>query len=617
MKRNKNNSYLYAFYYSGYFIPFILFFILVIINHILFLQKNFLDYDWRYFLAFFGGCNHDLFIFSFVTLILAFVCKLFPILKKTSLIVIYLLSFLPALDYLYFRATLERFNWVVLQFINYHSAKGYIGNMGTGLFYVIFFFLILSIACYFSFKKEKFAEPYSFKLLASICIFAFFASLFTNNLSFPIKTVSDGKTKWAPSGEYYKTLSLNRILKNLSSGSILGFIKIKYSSKNIKEYVTYTTKEKTFLERNGLLPKNNRLNNSTTNNKPIFNKVIMLVLESFALEYIHAINQDIPAEASPYLDYLIENYPHLTNFYTSDFPSLQGFNALLSSKIPFIEQNHNKQNYNLASLLEQKFPNSTWFLRGSSRIYGNEEIAVKNIFGFSHLIGYEDLANTYPEPKGYVWGYKDSILYDKAFNILSNNDNEVSLMVVKLLNQHQPVFKYIINAPNQPPSVLTNKSDIVKAIYNADKEIKDFITRCEMNSIIDEKTLVIITADHYPPLGYGHTELIKSESNFQLGKLPLIFYSKQKDIFKNLNSNLLCCQLDIAPTLCYLLGLEIPCEHMGQNLLSPDFYPRSIGILNNQSIFFQSEKLELSESLINPATSSIAIKKWINNLLAN
>ena len=90
-----------------------------------------------------------------------------------------------------------------------------------------------------------------------------------------------------------------------------------------------------------------------------------------------------------------------------------------------------------------------------------------------------------------------------------------------------------------------------------------------------------------------------------------------KDIFKNLNSDLLCCQLDIAPTLCYLLGLEIPCEHMGQNLLSPDFYPRTIGILNNESIFFQSEKLEFSESLINPATSTIAIKKWINNLLAN
>lgn len=643
MKKNKNNSYLYAFYNSGYFLPFIIFFIFVIINHLLFFQKNFFDYDWRFILAFFGGCNHDLFIFSFVTLILAFICKLLPILKKPSVIILYLFLLLPAIDYLYFRATLERFNWVVLQFINYHSAKGYIGNMGTGVFYIFFFLLFITIACYYSFKKEKFAEPYSLKLLASICIFSFFASFFTNNITFKLETNFTGHMKVVE--------GKNRILNNLSSGSILGFIKNTNIARIVKEFKPYATKEKAFLEQYGIIPRNNnRLNDFKTNNKevttsssslrvvdktsrqssnlqstqnnqitnePIFNKVIMIVLESFALEYIHAINPDIPAEASPYLDYLVGNYPHLTNYYTSDFPSLQGFNVLLSSKIPFIEQNHNKQSYNLASMLEQKSPNSTWFLRGSSRVYGNEEIAVKNIFGFSHLIGYEDLAITYQEPEGYVWGYKDSILYDKAFNILSNKDNSVSLMVIKLLNQHQPIFQYIINAPNQPQSVLSHNSDIVKAIYNADKEIKEFITRLETNSIVDEKTLVIITADHYPPLGYGHTKLIKSESNFQLGKLPLIFYSKQNDIFKNLKSDTLSCQLDISPTLCYLLGLEIPGEHMGQNLLSPDFKPRSIGILNNERLFFQSEILEFSENLTHPATSTTAIKKWINNLLAN
>lgn len=642
MKKNKNNSYLYAFYLSGYFLPFILFFILVIINHIIFFQKNFFDYDWRFFLAFFGGCSHDLFIFSFVTLILAFICKLLPILKKPSVIILYLFLFLPAIDYLYFRATLERFNWVVLQFVNYHSAQGYIGNMGRGIFYIIFFLLFLSIACYFSIKKENFAETYSLKLLTSICIFSFFASLFTNNITFKLETNFTGHIKVIE--------GKNRILNNLSSGSILGFIKNSNIAKIVKEFKPYTSKEKAFLEQYGIIPRNNKLNESQTNNKktttfssslqdfdktpwqftnllssptnqfsnkPIFNKIIMIVLESFALEYIHAINPDIPAETSPYLDFLICNYPHLTNYYTSDFPSLQGFNVLLSSKIPFIEQNHNKQNYNLASMLEQRCPNSTWFLRGSSRIYGNEEIAVKNIFGFSNLIGYEDLAKSYTEPKGYVWGYKDSILYDKAFNILSNKDNSVSLMIVKLLNQHQPIFDYIIYAPNQPQSVSSHKNDIVKAIYNADKEIKEFISGCETNSIIDEKTLIIITADHYPPLGYGHTELIKSDSHFQLGKLPLIFYSKQKDIFKDLNSDTLCCQLDLAPTLCYLLGLEIPIEYMGQNLLSPDFKPRSIGILNNERLFFQSEELEFSENLINPATSTTAIKKWINNLLAN
>ena len=75
----------------------------------------------------------------------------------------------------------------------------------------------------------------------------------------------------------------------------------------------------------------------------------------------------------------------------------------------------------------------------------------------------------------------------------------------------------------------------VKAIYDADKLLKDFIYKCEASCIIDENTLIVVTADHYPPLGYGHTELVKSDNHFQLGKLPLIFYSKQKEVFYNLD----------------------------------------------------------------------------------
>ncbi len=612
MKKTKNNSYLYAFYHSGIFLPFILFFIIVILNNAIFFYKSFLSHDWRYYLAFFGGCNHDLFIFSLIALILAFFCWLLPALKKISLILLHILLFLPILDFLYFRATLERFNWVVLQFINTNSTKGYIGNMGTSLLWLLIFVCILVISFYYSIKRDKYSEPFFFKPLVSICIFTFFASFFTHNLSFTTAKTQYGDKELVFGGEYYKNIGKNTILKNLSKGSLYAFIVNRPIVQNNISFKPYTDKEKTFLEQNGLIPAK-----SDSDNNVKFNKVIMIVLESFALEYIHAFNPDIPQAASPYFDYLVNNYPYSSNFYTSDFPSLQGFNALLGSKIPFNASNHSRQNYNLASMLEQKESGSTWFLRGSSRAYGNEEIAVRNIFGFSNLIGYEDLAKSYPEPEGYVWGYEDNILYDKAYNILSDEKNRCSLMIIKLLNQHQPVSESIVNAPDQPESVKSHPSKIVKAIYDADKQIKNFINRCESSSLIDDKTLIIITADHYPPLGYEHTELVKSDNHFQLGKLPLIFYSKQKNMFKDLNPQAQSCQLDIAPTLCYLLGLEIPQEQIGQNLLSSNYIPRSIGILNRETLFFQSENFEFTESLSRPATSTIAIKKWINNLLVN
>ena len=78
----------------------------------------------------------------------------------------------------------------------------------------------------------------------------------------------------------------------------------------------------------------------------------------------------------------------------------------------------------------------------------------------------------------------------------------------------------------------------------------------------------------------------------------------------------LCCQLDIAPTLCELLGFEIPKEYMGQSLLSENFKSRSIGILNNEKVFYSSPDLVFSDSLTSPATDTVVIRKWINNLSA-
>ena len=611
MKKTVNNSYLYAFYKSAYFIPFLLFVILSLTNNILFFQKNFIDYDWRYLFGIWGGFSHDLFIFSLTVLILSYFCKFLPIFKTLSLIILYLFLFLPIFDYYYFKATLERFNWVVLQFINYNSVRGYIGNMESSWYCLIGVLVLFTISFLLSRRKNIFAEPYSIKFVGALAIFFFFASLFTNNIIFPVESVSDdGDTKVVFWGHKEIVEGKNRVLKSLSSGSIIGFGIRKTIQQKMATFKEYTEKEKKFLKDNGLLAIHTQNKKRTT-----FDKVILIVLESFALEYIHSVNPEIPLEASPFLDYLIENFPHSNNYYTSDFPSLQGFNAILSSKIPFDESRHLKQNYNLAALLETKYPGSTCFLRGSSRVYGNEEIAVTKVFGFSNLIGYEDLAKKYREPAGFVWGYLDDILYDKAFNYL-NDKPDNRLMVIKLLNQHQPAFPDILNAKNTPEEVSRHYSDIVKIVYDADKQLKHFIEVCENNKIIDDKTLVVITADHYPPLGYGHRDLIKSDYNFQLGKLPLVFYSKQKEVFKKIDKDVLCCQLDIAPTLCELLGLDIPKEYMGQSLLSENFKPRSIGILNNETVFFQSEKLNFSENLINPATETVVIRKWINNLWA-
>ena len=278
MKKTVNNSYLYAFYKSGYFIPFLLFSILSLGNNCLFFLKNFVDYDWRYFYALWGGFSHDLFIFSLTILVLAFICKLLPKLKVFSLLILYLFLCLPIFDYFYFKATLERFNWVVLQFINYHSARGYLGNMGMSLAYLIVALLVFVFCFWLSLRKDKFAEGYSIKFVGALVIFFFFASLFTDEIKFPVESLSDdGETKVVFWGHKEIIDGKNRVLKSLSSGSINGFRMQKIIAKKSVVLIEYNEKEKKLLESNGLLPIH-----ATNKKDAVFDKVIMIVLESFA-----------------------------------------------------------------------------------------------------------------------------------------------------------------------------------------------------------------------------------------------------------------------------------------------------------------------------------------------
>ena len=603
MTNHKSNSILNDLKNSGVFLPLLLFIAFVLGNHLLFLHKVYANFNWRFLFAIFGGCSKDIFIFCIAALLFHFISKFVPVLKNLFIVLLHAFIVFPIFDYYVFKATLERFNWNIMQFVHYYSAKGYLGNMGFDIVYPLLFIALFIIVCCLSCQKSQILLHNHLKPFTALIIFLLFSCIFAQDVKFIEVSKFTG---------HLKTIEgKNRILKNLIAGSIKGFIPQKSRQADSVSIKPYTENEKKFLTENRFLP-----NNPQEVNESKFDRVLMIVMESMAYEYLHCNNPDIPVEASPYLDYLTANYPHLSNFYTSDNPTLQGLNAILSSKVPFNEKNTKLHKHNLAAIFEESHKGLTWFIRGDSRVYGSEDISILNVFGFSNLIGYEDLAKSYPEPGQFVWGYKDSTLYAEALNILSKIKNKNYFMVIKLLDQHQPISEAVTKAPLKPPPVQKHPNDIVKAVFEADKLLKEFLTICESEGIFDDRTLIIVTADHYPPLGYGHTELIPG-SDFQLGKLPFIFVTKQKEVFSSLQTDKLCCQLDIAPTICQLLGMSIPEQHMGHSLLDRNFKGRSVGILNNETVFFQSEELEFSESLSAPATQTLAIKKWINNLDAS
>lgn len=69
-----------------------------------------------------------------------------------------------------------------------------------------------------------------------------------------------------------------------------------------------------------------------------------------------------------------------------------------------------------------------------------------------------------------------------------------------------------------------------------------------------------------------------------MAPIPLIFVSKNLEPLKNLESTDYGSQEDLAPTLLALMGVPVPEEFMGRNLLQPTDHPYALGYFGGKAI---------------------------------
>lgn len=234
MKTNKN------FYpkTNAILIPTILFLVLSVFNHILFVSKAVHSFFWEIIPAFICGISFDFVIYLAVLWLVYLLNKKLLFLKKILIAILYFLSFLPILDFLYFNATLERFNLVVLNFINIHSAKGYISNFSLSTKLIFVFAALLLVYCIFISTKNVSTNKRLIRPITAALIFFGASVFFFHNTHIAIKNTFTGHLETV----YGK----NRVLSNLAAGSVSSFF-IKTQFSNLPtEYKDYTPEEKSY-----------------------------------------------------------------------------------------------------------------------------------------------------------------------------------------------------------------------------------------------------------------------------------------------------------------------------------------------------------------------------------
>lgn len=322
---------------------------------------------------------------------------------------------------------------------------------------------------------------------------------------------------------------------------------------------------------------------------PAYDRIVMLILESVHRDYIHFYNKEIPAETTPYLDSLLKRYPRIDNYYSSAIPTTEGLNATFRSQLLFDGDVDGSDKPSLfRSMQENGFDG--YFQSASSRYYNSEFRQYTEQFGMAHYEAREDL-----EKAGYSgasgWGFHNDEMYRRTLEQLKKLKGQKFFYVTKTLDMHQPYPYYATKWADTPEPFRDNQTVTIHGMYWVDCTLKAFFKAAEEAGLMDDRTLYIITSDHNPHSGGEYTELVKNEKDRQsIAPIPLIFVSKNLAPLENLDNSAYSSQIDIAPTLLCLQGIQPPERFIGRNLLQQ--YPEpdcALGFFGDKAYYFSRE----------------------------
>lgn len=546
-------------------------------------------------LAIIAGINNNILL-----VLLAAMCyyKWPNILMKSIYFVVYVFTALTLLfDAFYFWQTSMHVESVLFQNLNIYAIKGVLATTSNILLAATVGAVALVLLLFRVPKPSKHKPNFVWSLL---CV-----AMFTIGLNLADKLLLSGGM-WCVEeiiGSYItiENEKTRVIYRNMLSVPInLNFISKalfdtdKMASAKHVEMRELTDKDKKTLHKLGIdIPKP-----AVAKITPQYDRVVLLILESMHRDYINYYNANIPEKATSYLNQLVIRYPHLNKFYSSAVPTTQGLNATFRSHIIMDKDLPGKGTPSLFRVAQAAGYKGI-FMNASSQYYANELREYPDQFGMQEYIAKEQL-----EKFGYTgasgWGYHNDVMYEHTLRILEENRGKKLLLVTKTLDMHQPYPYTGYRWEEMPEGVRDNPNVTVRGVYWVDKTIEHFFKEVEKRGLMDERTLFLITSDHNPHSGGEYTKLVeKANDKLSIAPIPLLFISKNLAPLDELRTNEYASQIDLAPTLLYLMGLDIPEKFMGRNLLQPTRMPFALGYFGGKA-FYWSSKQHFVDQMDNP-----------------
>lgn len=288
--------------------------------------------------------------------------------------------------------------------------------------------------------------------------------------------------------------------------------------------------------------------------------VVVIILESFAREYIGSLNPDLEGGKyqgyTPFIDSLISVGLTFDVSIANGKKSIDAMPSILAS-IPSLETPYtishyaNNQINGLPSLLKRKGYYSAFFHGAPNGSMGFDSFAKQA--GFDDYFGLDQ----YPEKSDFdgVWGVWDEPFF-RYFASELNTFREPFMASIFSVSSHHP-FKV---PEKYNGRFKKGAAPIVEVVGYTDFALKEFFNTISKSEWF-RNTLFVITADHTNES--VHTEY---QNDFGSFSIPVIFYKPDSDLhgYKNRIAQ----QIDIMPTILNFLNYDEEYIAFGNDLLS-------------------------------------------------
>ena len=295
----------------------------------------------------------------------------------------------------------------------------------------------------------------------------------------------------------------------------------------------------------------------------IRDNVVIIILESFAREYIGILNGNLDGRTyegyTPFIDSLIKVSLTFDVSIANGKKSIDAMPSILAS-VPSLETPYTISHYannrinGLPALLKRKGYYSAYFHGAPNGSMGFDSFA--KMAGFDNYFG----LNEYPDKADFdgIWGVWDEPFF-KFFGEKMSSFKQPFLASVFSVSSHHP-FKV--------PEKYTGKfkkgsAPILEVVGYSDFSLREFFNEISKTQWFNN-TLFVITADHT-------NESIHKEfqNNFGSYSIPIIFFKPGSDL-KGMKKRI-AQQIDIMPTVLSYLNFDEEYIAFGNDLLDDSY----------------------------------------------